>query len=255
MNVKSNDMKNILSILLIMGLLIVSCSKEPVESVTQQITPTKMTQTLTGWDYEFPEGWTIFSLPIEPEAGTNPAVVFNEIADKVIIMKTWGLFTGVWWPEVNVNGLYLDCRVGYMAKFSEACTITIPGMETFADVEVLEGWQMIGFPEQDTIQSGTAYYFGDDWDEFDMAKNIDGSKLIWPSQGIDATIIPGDGFLLHNDVGDTKTEPIVPQKMYFDMTGKRISYADINGRAIEVTMWDQRIVEIYKNNGGCDAGK
>jgi len=242
--------KLILLICLVTGLLVWYCSKE--ESEEQKINPVKITKTLTGWEYNFIEGWNIFSLPIEPTAGTDPSIVFEEIVDDVCIIKTWGLKNEIWWPEVGVNSMVLDCRMGYMIRVYNDCSITITGTPTTAEVDVLEGWQLIGYPEQDTIQSGMFYYFGDDpesWQMYDHAKNLDGTKLLWGVVGFDDTMEPGVGLLLHNATSNRAETfyDIYDMRIYFNMQGNRINYSDINGKAIELTIWDQNVIEIHKH--------
>lgn len=230
-----------------LAIIVIATSCEKQETVTPVLNKVKAVQTNYGWEYNFPQGWTIFSLPIEPDAGYNPADVFAEITDDVIIMKTWGLAVEIWWPEQGINNMTLNCQQSYMMKLESPHTIYISGEPTSAEIVMLDGWQMIGYPEQDTANSGMEYYFGWDYEEFDIGKNCNGSKIFWGSQGLDCTVEPGCGFLLHHDDGSCKEVPSPPERMYLDMEGNRIHYGDIEGSAIELTMWDQRIIHMARN--------
>ena len=85
------------------------------------------------------------------------------------------------------------------------------------------------------------------YEEFDIGKNCNGSKIFWGSQGLDCTVEPGCGFLLHHDDGSCKEVPSPPERIYLDMEGNRIHYGDIEGSAIELTMWDQRVIHMARN--------
>ncbi|NCD40911.1 MAG: hypothetical protein EOL88_02345 [Bacteroidia bacterium] len=226
-------MKKMIILMLAVIFIVASCEKKTED--TEFINANKK-NTLTTQTVSFNEGWNIFSLYVEPVV-IDAEEVFAEIADKITIMKTWGLKTEVWWPEYQINGIDLDCRVSYLVKCTDNCSIDIPGEITQVEVELLEGWQMVGFPETE-YKDGQEYYFPD-FVETDIAKNINGSKIIWPWYGFNAIVSPGDGFLLHNDTGKGKGYEVEPQKLYFNLNGKQISISQCEGWIVVVTPIEQ----------------
>jgi hypothetical protein len=181
-------MKNLLAIIYSFAVIAVGCEKHEIESIIRcrQVKDVK-TQIQT---YNFEEGWNGFSTYLIAE-NMNAEVIFQQIADKITIVKTTQQeypYAGVLWYTnqgvINTIG-NINTDYGYLLHIKEPCTLTIEGestTDTVIEIE-LEGWRMCGMPksENDTIPS---VYLFDNFGSMDVVKTIPDGKVYWPAMGI-----------------------------------------------------------------------
>lgn len=148
------------------------------------------TQTISLW-----QGWSTFSVALDPDPANFEAVFAPIIGDVKIIKDINGL---VYWPEYNVNFLGdVEIGKGYQIKTLSAQSITVTGYNIFPNLIPLtlpSGWSLFGYYSK-TPSYNHIDFFASGASNLIVAKNASG-QIYWPIYGLgnNLDLLPGEAW-------------------------------------------------------------
>lgn len=184
------------------------------------------------------EGWSGISAYVIPD---NPSVehIFNPAANALVIAQN---FDGIYWPEENTNTLgNWNNTTGYAVKSNRDVQIYIAGNLPENPVLPLEqGWSLL--PVMNNCVYDVAELFTNITNKLFLIKEVAGSKVYWPGQGINNLISAEPGkayFVLMNDDAslsfpDCDTAPVFLPVGMPDENGLSGSGTDITDKAVDL---------------------
>jgi hypothetical protein len=145
-----------------------------------------------------PEGWSGISAYVMPD-NTSIEHIFNPAANALIIAQN---FDGIYWPEENTNTLgNWNNFTGYAVKTNRDAQIFIAGDLPEDPVLPLgQGWSLL--PVMNNCVHDVAELFNIITNKVVIIKEVAGSQVYWPGQGINnlVSLMPGKAyFILMNE--------------------------------------------------------
>ncbi len=147
-----------------------------------------LTQSLTIY-----QGWKGISSYVVP---TNPNLdtLLAPVQSKLIIMQN---FSGVYWPSAGVNTL-INWNVydGYVVKMSQDTVLNIQGTAVSnRTINLTPGWHLVPVLSSNAIAASSLFNIP----EVMLVKEVAGSKVYWPTMGINSLSVlkPGETYYVY----------------------------------------------------------
>ena len=141
-----------------------------------------------------PAGWSGLSSYLIPENLTFENI-FGEVMDQVVIVQN---SDGIFWPDQSINTLgNWNSFSGYTIKTSSEVTLSIAG-EPLAPqaIQLQAGWNLM--PVLSSCPVSVDELFNSFPDQLVVVKEIAGSGIYWPAQGINTlpVLLPGRSYFV-----------------------------------------------------------
>ena len=142
-----------------------------------------------------PPGWSGISSYVNPANDLVENIFAPVVSDLVIVMEQINMY----WPDQGINTLInWDTHTGYKINVLDSVVVTISGtFETDKIIPMPSGWNLIPVVSVNNVVCADLFIpLGD---TLTIVKEIAGTGIFWPDQGVFTLthLIPGKGYQLH----------------------------------------------------------